>query len=124
MLLVAGCARSELDFTPPHRTQMACAHEGDSQRPMILIVDTGSSEVIWANGEGTPRGSLHVTKYSYALEFRSRSGALVSSARINRFDGRMEREVGQAPFFAPGHPRPGNHRQSLLCEQQVLKQKV
>lgn len=120
----AGCSPWEPETDPPARTQIACTLEGAPAPVLVFILDTGRDEVTWANGPDAPKGRLEVDDYDYRFDFPAQAEAHASAARVNRYDGTMEREFGTGPFFAEGPVKPGNVRQSWRCEAQPQKPKV
>lgn len=125
-LVSSGCSPWEPETDPPARTQIACALEGApaSAPVLVFVLDTGRDEVVWANGPDAPKGRLAVEDYVYRFDFPARAKAHASAARVNRYDGTMEREFGTGAFFAEGPMKPGNVRQSWRCEAQPQKPKV
>lgn len=98
-IVLAGCDRFDA-LDPPTRIQLNCvstsmstSSSASAVTPMILVLDTGSRDVEWVNGAGTPTGSLAVADEAYTVRFGP-DGPAGWRAEINRFDGRMTRRAG------------------------------
>ena len=88
------------------------------------MLDTGLSQVTWANGPETPRGRLTVDDYNYRFSFPATPKAYASEAVVQRYDGRMEREFGTQPSVATAVTKVGNVRQVWRCATVPSKPKV
>lgn len=113
-VVMSGCDRLDA-LDPPTRVQLSCALTSTSTSasagtPIILVLDTGSRDVDWVNGAGTPEGSLTVADETYTVRFGP-DGPAEWRAEINRFDGMMTRRTG------PDGPR--QTRETFRCTREA-----
>ncbi len=117
-LALAGCDERWSRLDPPRLVQLACK-PGQGEGVMVLVIDTGRRQAIWANGPGGPEGAAEISKSSYRLTFGKTATTPAWSAIVGRFDGVMDREQGRAPFSLGAAPKTrGNQRQAWRCEAQ------
>ena len=114
-VVMTGCDRLDA-LDPPTRVQLSCAStstvaDASAGTPMILVLDTGSRDIKWVNGAGTPTGSLTVADQAYTVRFGSDRPAAEWRAEINRFAGMMTRRMG------PDGPR--QTRETFRCTREA-----
>lgn len=91
-----GC-EGDLARSRDELVQVECKLDGNDVS-LVLLLEPAQSKVTAANLDGNPTGQLSKGDYVYEMSFPARPGLYASYAVLNRYDGRMERELGQAPF--------------------------
>lgn len=116
VMLVAACTKPSAPAPDPMRAfQLDCRKEG---RPLIFILDPKSRTVTVANVPMQPTGTFTASSYEYYLRFAATNQMHASVARVNRYDGRMEREIGRPPFLTGDIvPKDGNTLQVWQCQR-------
>ena len=97
--LGSGCAKVAAPATPPKivTVQCALAQKGADITAVFIIVPHGS-DVVMANEPRAPRGALEVTKFEYQMAFPETPGWSASRLVLNRYDGKLEWELGDPPY--------------------------
>jgi hypothetical protein len=118
LLLLTGCEEVLPSSDPPVLTQLRCTRPG-TLKPLVFVLDSGRRTVEWANGKGTPGGTLAISDHEYRLDFGKIDGVRASNAVVDRYDGRMELQMGPGPISTAVAPKALNARQTWTCRREA-----
>ena len=117
-LTMAACEKAQQNLEPPRVVQLACKLP-QAGASMVFIIDTGRERVEWANAPARAVGTVETTDRQYRLHFSRTAQTYEWMSIINRYDGAMQREVGNPPFLrADGAVGSGNISQTWTCALQ------
>lgn len=90
---------------------------------LVFILDPKTQVVTIGNIGTQPKGTFTTTPYEYYMRFQRGERMEANDARVNRYDGEMEREFGKPPFLTTHEifVKDGNVLQVWKCKRAEAK---
>lgn len=99
-ILLVGCAKPPPPSSDPVAAfKLECRNQ-DSL--LVFILDPKNQVVTMGNITEQPKGTFTTSSYEYYMRFPRGGRMHANDARVNRYDGEMEREFGEPPFLTGG----------------------
>lgn len=119
-LLVFACTKPPPASPPTNLPfKLECRNE---TAVLVYLLDPKSQIATLANVDGQPKGTWSATDFQYDMHFPANGRMVENQARVNRYDGEMEREFGKPPFLTGEiFPKKGNTFQIWQCKRSEAK---
>ena len=89
---------------------------------LIYLLDPKTAVATLANVDGQPKGTWSASEFQYDMHFPKDGPMVENQARVNRYDGEMQREFGEPPFLTGDlFSKKGNVFQIWQCKRSEAK---